>query len=264
MGMPPHRPWNDGADPDGEPDDGLLGFEGYPDASTGRHASPDERPGRLAGMLSAAGLPVVALGVALLASVMAVLSLMVGMLAVSRSDDAPDVEPVAAATSDPPEVVAPPQAVVPSPPPTSASPSPSPSPRYPPVYVEQLISVQRSTCDGTPVDLDEPRVLPTAGADLTYRNCDDGPHVDLDAMARFAVVDVPTATAQDCMDAIRLNPGLGWITPDPNVTVCALTSPMTARMQNVTPKLVRLHVDSIDAQGTLLLTLTAWTVPTVP
>jgi hypothetical protein len=247
-------------DGDGEP--GLLGFVGVPDTPSGRHATPLERPrfgGRLAGLLSAAGLPVVALGVALLASLVAGVSLLVGMVAVSRvGNPVPAAERVAAGPSAPSATEVDPgaasQAVLPAPPVSS------PSPSYLPVYTDQVLRVGRFTCEGTPVDLDEPRVLPIAGADLAYRTCEDGPHLDLDAAARFAVVDVPTATADDCLDAIRLNPSVGWLTPDENVTACVLTSPTAAAAQRISQKLVRLRVDSIDTNGTLLLSLAAWAV----
>lgn len=267
------------ADPDpeersepGEP--GLLGFVAVPDLPSGRHARPVERVRfgtRLVGLLSAAGLPVVALGVGLLASLVAGVSLLVGVVAISRIPDAtPVAEPAAEvpSTASPagPEQSVPPQAVRPggatAPPTTSVPPSASPAPSYLPAYPAQVLRVARFTCDGTPVDLDVPRVFPPTGADFSYRTCEDGPHLDLDAASRFAVVDVPTATVDDCLDAIRLNPGVGWLTPDRNVTACVLTSPTGAAAQRISQKLVRLRVDSIATDGTLLLSLAAWSVPT--
>lgn len=256
----------------GPADQGLLGFVAVPDLPTGRHARPVERVGfggRLVGLLSAAGLPVVALGVALLASLVAGVSLLVGVVAISRAGDAVLVAEQAAAT--PPAASpagadrsAPPQAVRPDPstaPPASPAPDkPSPSARYLPAYPDQMLRVGRSTCDGTPVDLDQPRAFPTAGTDLSYRTCEDGPHLDLDAASRFAVVDVPTATADDCLDAIRLNPSVGWLTPDRGLTACVLTSPSAAAARRISQKLVRLRVDSINTDGTVQLSLTAWSI----
>lgn len=255
--------WDDW-DEDGEP--GLLGFVGVPDIPSGRHATTAGH-GRLAGLLSAAGLPVVALGVALMAGLVAGVSLLVGMVAVSRvGDPVPVAERVAAGPSLPgpteADQGATPLAVLPVPPISESPAAPKkPSPSYRPVYAHQVLRVSRLTCDGTPVDLDEPRVLPLAGADLAYRTCEDGPHLDLDAAARFAVVDVATATVDDCLSALRLNPGSGWLTPDQNITACVLTSPTAAISQRTSQKLVRLHVDSIDTDGTLLISLSAWAVP---
>jgi hypothetical protein len=248
-----------------EEDSGFLGFVGVPDTPSGRHAPANDRLGRT---FSAAGLPAVALGVALLASLVAGVSLLVGIVAVNRTDDSRKASVASAPSPVPPsELQAPPQAVAPVPPPSPTSQippaalKPPPAPVFTPAYVNQLLRVERNACDGTPVDLDEPRVLPAAGAaDLNYRNCEDGPHLDLDATTRFAAVDVSSAGPEDCEDALRLNPGVGWLAPDQSMTVCVLTSSGAAAAQRVPQRLVRLHVDAIDGEGALMLNLTAWNV----
>lgn len=265
---------------------GLLGFASLPDPRHGRHYDIDEPSGlgsRLTALLSAAGLSVVALGVAMVAVVVGGVSMLLGVLAIGRADDARAIADRAAErpTALASERAAPPQAVVPPlPPPTDTAPSavavsPSidpdrldPAARYELTYDTQALPVQARGCDGTGVDLDEPRVLPPDGADLTYRSCVDGQHLDFEESARFAVVADRDTTAGQCADAIRTDPGVGWVTPTPDVTVCALTvwsatdvAWSGADAGRAGQKIVRLHVDSVAADGTVRLALTAWMVP---
>ncbi|TQS39813.1 hypothetical protein [Cryptosporangium phraense] len=259
---------------DYEPDEDLLGFVGVADLPAGRHSASE---GRLSGTLAAAGLPVVALGIAVVALLIAGIATVTGIIAVGRATSAEGAAKRAAvaAASDEhavdPEASA--QAAAPAPVPSSAPPSPSPSPsptdpdrldpgaNYELAYADQLVRVQPSTCEGTDLDLDQPRVLPVSGADASYRSCADGLHLDFDQASRFAVIDNRDPSARDCVNAVRADPGVGWVAPSPGTTVCVLTSRLAAESQQLTTKLVRMNVESVEADGSLAAELTAWVVP---
>ena len=60
--------------------------------------------------------------------------------------------------------------------------------------------------------------------------------------------------------------GVGWArggtrAPSAGTTVCVLTSRLAAEPQQLTTKLVRLTVETVENDGTLAAALTAWVVP---
>jgi hypothetical protein len=249
---------------------GLLGFVGVPEREYGRHyepAGPASFGTRLTALLSAAGLPVVALGVAVLAVVIGGIAMLIGVVAWGRASTAQTVAERAASAPALPQVSLPsepPAAAAPA----SAAPSPTPEPDrldpsadYQPVFADQVLRARPNGCDGTELDLDEPRVLPPSGADVAYRSCADGLHLDFDDASRFAVVADAGAGAGECADAIRTNPGVGWLPPSAGTTVCVLTSRLAAEPQSVSTKLARLHVQTVADDETLSVSLTAWMVP---
>ncbi|WP_345727523.1 hypothetical protein [Cryptosporangium minutisporangium] len=257
---------------------GFLGFTGVSDTSSGRHFASGEEPERWSGT-TPAGLPAVALGLAVLALLIGGVATVAGVVAVGRASTAQvaaeraasEAASAAADARAAPTSGASQQAVVPAP--ASAPPSApaagstldpdrlDPRSNYELAYTEQLVRAQPSSCEGTDVDLDEPRVLPPTGADAAYRNCADGFHLDFDESSRFAVVTDPQASAGECANAIRADPGVGWVSPTPGTTVCVLTSRLAAEPQGLSTKLVRLHVQTVEADGTLAAQLTAWVVP---
>ncbi|MFI5954543.1 hypothetical protein [Cryptosporangium sp. NPDC051539] len=258
--------------PDEDDSDDLFGFAGVSDVPAGRHSAAQ---GRLSGTLTAAGLPVVALGIAVVALLIAGIATVTGIIAVGRATTAAGQaeRAASAAASDArgPAPAASVKAAAPVPVPSSAPPSPSPTStdpdrldpgaNYELAYADQLVRVQPSTCEGTDVDLDQPRVQPASGADASYRNCADGLHLDFDDASRFAVTGNRDPSARDCVEAVRADPGVGWVSPVPGTTVCVLTSRMAAESAQLSTKLVRMNVESVEADGTLLAELTAWVVP---
>ncbi|MFG1924316.1 hypothetical protein [Cryptosporangium sp. NPDC048952] len=260
-------------DPEEAEETGFLGFSGEPEPAPGRH-SVARRMGR---SFEAAGLPAVALGLAVLAILIGGIATITGIIAVGRAATAESAaeraaSAAASAVAWAGATQAVPQPVVPAPSSASPTPPPSPSPSLDPdrldpganyelAYSAQLVRVQPSTCEGTDVDLDEPRVLPPAGADAAYRSCADGFHLDFDESSRFAVVADPQASAGGCVNAIRADPGVGWVSPTPGTTVCVLTSRLAAEPQRLSTKLARLNVESVEADGTLVAAVTAWVVP---
>jgi len=258
---------------------GFLGFVGVPEPVPGRHSVESRH---LAGTFDAAGLPPVALGLAVLALLIGGVATITGIVAVGRAtsaqvaaERAASAAASAAAGAQPASAV--PQPVVPQPAvpvPLPSPPSPTPRPSrsldpdrldplaaYELAYDRQFVRVPPSTCEGTDIDLDEPRVLPPAGADAAYRSCADGFHLDFDGSARFAVVTDPGTAAQGCADAIRSDPGVGWVGPTPGTTVCVLTSRLAAEPQQLSTKLARVRVEDLESDGTLVAALTAWVVP---
>ncbi|WP_035856649.1 hypothetical protein [Cryptosporangium arvum] len=271
---------------DDDPDDsaepvpeepGFLGFTGVPEPGPGRHSQAGVRHRRVSRSFEAAGLPVVALGLAVLAILIGGIATVTGLIAVGRAASAESAaeraasaaaSAVAAGAPSTPGVA---QPVAPAPePPAPPRPSPTaslnpdrldPAGNYELAYAVQPVRVQPSTCEGTDLDLDEPRVLPPAGADAAYGSCADGFHLDFGESARFAVVADPQASAGGCVEAIQSDPGVGWVTPSAGTTVCVLTSRLAAEPQQLTTKLVRLTVETVENDGTLAAALTAWVVP---
>ncbi|GAA0270001.1 hypothetical protein [Cryptosporangium japonicum] len=256
---------------------GFLGFTGVPEPGPGRHSQAGVRRRRVGRSFEAAGLPVVALGLAVLAILIGGIATITALVAVGRAATAESAAERAAsaaasavaagATSAP--AVAQPVAPV-SEPPRPARPGPTaslnpdrldPAGNYELAYAAQPVRVQPSTCEGTELDLDEPRVLPQAGADATYGSCADGFHLDFGESARFAVVADPQSSAGGCVEAVQTDPGVGWVTPSAGTTVCVLTSRLAAEPQQLTTKLVRLNVENVENDGTLVAALTAWVVP---
>lgn len=270
-------------DPDDEP--GFLGFEGIPEPVRGRH-SRSARSGPVGRTFESAGLPVVAFVLAVLAILIGGIATVTGIIASGRATSAEVAarraaglaSSAAAAAAPTVDQFGMPKAVAPGPAPTASprpTPSPSPTPdparldpdrldpgaNYELAYSGQVLRVRPTTCEGTGIDVDDPRVLPATGADAAYRSCPDGFHLDFEEAARFAVVADPQASAGGCVSAIRAAAGVGWVAPVPGTTVCVLTSRLAAEPQRLTTKLVRVNVENLEADGTLVAALSAWVVP---
>ena len=70
-----------------------------------------------------------------------------------------------------------------------------------------------------------------------------------------------TVTANDCALQLRRAPIDNDFAPSKGQRVCVLTSAEAADGQDIQQKIVLLQVDSINADGVLNLTLSAWAVP---
>ena len=80
----------------------------------------------------------------------------------------------------------------------------------------------------------------------------------------FAEVEGPTATAKDCLEKIRTDPGRSPVAPKSGMTLCFVTNQNSAAAQGITQKLVFVTIDSISVDnnvGVLNVTAKAWTVP---
>lgn len=204
------------------------------------------------------------LAIAIAALVVAVLSFVVAVFALSRSGG----DPVVAAQAPPSSVAAAPPAPSDAPvqPVPSGENSPldpgelEPSANYQSAYENQKLTVQ-SGDDNVDIDLDEPRVRPQKGGDVSYSSWGDN-SLSFGNSERIAVVASAQASAGDCVEAIRSAAGVTSMAAAADVTVCVLTSRSAASSEGKTQKLVRFHVDSIAKDDdTLTVSLTAWNVP---
>ncbi|MFG1926933.1 hypothetical protein [Cryptosporangium sp. NPDC048952] len=196
-------------------------------------------------------MPIVAIGVSAATGVVALIALVTGMVALGRSDQAQQSAQAAAERTLPAPTIVAQQSIAPEPTdtaePTGAAGSPNPV-----VYENQQLKLQNACVgSGQAVDLDEPRVAPPDGADLTFFACTDT-RFTFEGTTSFAEVTDPQATPATCLDALRTNPGVESLRVARGQTVCVLTT-------GNAPKLVRVHTDA--ATDRVALTLTAWTAP---
>ncbi|EXG81921.1 hypothetical protein [Cryptosporangium arvum] len=186
-------------------------------------------------------------------AVVALVALVTGMVALERSGDARRIAGVAA-DREPlpvPTVVAQ-QSIVPGPSVASLTPAPGRSrDRYPVAYENQHLRLQNACVgSGQAVDLDEPRVAPPDGAELTFFACTET-RFAFEGPATFAEVTDPQANATACLDALRTNPGVESLRVARGQTVCVLTS-------GPAPRIVRMRTDSVTDR--VALSVTAWTM----
>ncbi|GAA0221575.1 hypothetical protein [Cryptosporangium japonicum] len=186
-------------------------------------------------------------------AVVAVIALVIGMVALDRAGDAQrSARAVAGRTPPVPTLVAQ-QSVAPEPsvaslPPAAGARTPD---RYPVAYENQHLRLQNACVgSGQAVDLDEPRVAPPDGAELTFFACTDT-RFAFEGPTTFAEVTDPQANATACLDALRTNPGVESLRVARGQTVCVLTS-------GNAPKIVRLQTDAVTDR--VALSLTAWTL----
>jgi hypothetical protein len=126
-----------------------------------------------------------------------------------------------------------------------------PRAEYTPAYEEE----QRVEPD-VYVDLDEPRADQSSGSDIRYSRTDG-----LQTQNHRAKAASPDVEARDCEEAIQNRPLTRSIPVDVGLTLCVLTN-ATQGTQDVRPKMVRLTIKSINRDGVLNVSLTAWNVPT--
>jgi hypothetical protein len=112
------------------------------------------------------------------------------------------------------------------------------------------------------LDLDEPRVSPDAGSDLSVSGCSKPSlKLDFENDVLASVVTSPKAGPGDCSDAIRLGAGPPELTPVAGQSLCVRTSRSAAASEGHKPLFVLLRVDAIAADATMNLTVTAWEIP---
>lgn len=205
--------------------------------------------------------------VAALALVVALLATLVSVVALARTgDDAPGV---AAGTSTP------------APPPTTAGPTgeptgaptddpsaeptdeptgaPDPSGVFTPAYEAEVLRIQPSS--DRYIDLDEPSAnARNSTGELYYSS--GLPIGDL-SFNDVDVAEIKTAapTAGDCVQELRRAPIDLSVVPARGKALCVLTSAGRAASQGIRQKVVLIRMDALADDGTLNLSLTAWTVP---
>ncbi len=248
---------------------------GAPSSKSGAAASGRPAGGRW----SRSRLLPLAAGLALgLTMLLSVLALGVGSLALSAAHDAEEsAERATAAASREEPAPAPPEPIAesaPSAPDPTDDPDPTPndlpsnepgdlkpSASYQLAYGDQKLRIQAG-CNNREVDLDEPRVTPDTGSDLTYSGCSSG-RLELSFNSEIRVSQMTTTkpSANECAEAIRSSAGNNAMAPSQNMTLCMLTSKAAATELGISQKIVLFRVDSIAKDGSLNVSATAWNVP---
>lgn len=119
-------------------------------------------------------------------------------------------------------------------------------------------------CEHRYVDLDEPRVgVSSTTAEFGYGGpCGGGPKPELDITDDVAVSTADSnSIARDCAEAIRNGPVNEPLVPTEQTSLCLLGSAKAAEDEGNPRRLFLVKIDSIAADGTLSLLVTAWDVP---
>lgn len=235
------------------------------DASADRPTPPAR--GRLFSLVTLAALGLTAL--------LSLFAIGLGTVAIATANKAKETAERAAANpvdTDPAPATEPPLEPVDTPAPTSTAdipndlPSDEPGPLEPSAnfqvhYGDQKLRLQAG-CTTREVDLDEPRVTPDVGADLSYSGCTPG-NLELTFNSELRVSQLPTqkASASECAEAIRSSAGNNTMAPAQGLTLCVLTAKSQATDQGIPQKVVLFRIDSMAKDGTLNVSVTAWKVP---
>jgi hypothetical protein len=135
---------------------------------------------------------------------------------------------------------------------------PDPAGIYTVAYTAEPMRLQPSV---RYVDLDAPSGNAiSSAAELVYGGLPPETKMQFRDVA-LASVNSPSATANDCVEQLRRAPVDLIFTPSKGQLVCVLTDRELADNQGIRQKVVLVKVDSLGADGTLNLTLTAWNVP---
>jgi hypothetical protein len=224
----------------------------------------------------------VALGVAALALLFAVVSLVVAWRAVDQAQDARQFalagdDSVVAANQTP---AAPPAATTQAPPATSAAPAgepvnPAPSGTgeppldertvYTAKYEGQSLTLKTDQCGETmAADLDEPRANTGAGVDIVLNgDCSNRPaYFSMGAGVSASQSGSPGMTPQDCAERIRTAPlGESTVPVRQGVVLCLTTSFGEATERGDNQRLVVFEVTGVANDGAVTIKSTAWDIP---
>jgi hypothetical protein len=136
---------------------------------------------------------------------------------------------------------------------------PDPSGVYTVAYAAEPLVLQPS---GRYVDLDAPSGNSSSAVyELQYNGFAPAAKLEFNNDVALASIASPAPTANDCVQQLRRAPIDPTFTPSKGQQVCVLTSRSAADDQGTRQKVVLMKIDSITEDGTLNLTLSAWTVP---
>jgi len=213
-----------------------------------------------------------ALGLTALLSLYAVGLATVAIATANKAKETAERAAASPVNPEPAPATEPPLEPADSPAPTSTAdipndlPSDEPGPLEPSAnfqvhYGDQKLRLQAG-CTTREVDLDEPRVTPDVGADLSYSGCTPG-NLELTFNSELRVSQLPTqkASANECAEAIRSSAGNNTMAPAQGLTLCVLTAKSQATDQGIPQKVVLFRIDSMAKDGTLNVSVTAWKVP---
>ena len=221
----------------------------------------------------------VAVGVALVALLLSVVSTSVSLYALSRSsgDDTKTTAGQSPLASAAPTTGQQPSQTAESPSPQdssslSSSPTPpdvlSPQAELVTAYTTQEINPLATSSNVTYIDLDEPRVLQGSDkSDLTLRrdySASAVPYFLFDEGTSVAMAKEPSVQPADCADLIRKAPvPYNQRVPAQRETViCVATSLSEAHTQGIKQKMVVMYVTALGDNGRVSIRLSAWHVPT--
>lgn len=136
---------------------------------------------------------------------------------------------------------------------------PDPSGVFEVAYQSEPLVLQPS---GRYVDLDEPSGNANSAVyELQYDGFPPNAKLEFNSEVALASINSPTPTANDCAKQLRREPIDSSFAPSKGQLICVLTSRQAADDQGIRQKIVLVKVNSITDDGTVNLTLTAWTVP---
>jgi hypothetical protein len=152
------------------------------------------------------------------------------------------------------------ETTAPSPEPTSdPSDGPDPSGVYAVAYAAEPLVLQPSS---RYVDLDAPSGNSSSAVyELQYSGTAPAAKLEFNSDVALASIASPAPTANDCVQQLRRAPIDPIFTPSKGQQVCVLTSRSAADDQGTRQRVVLMKVNSVTEDGTLNLTLSAWTVP---
>jgi hypothetical protein len=224
--------------------------------------APAADPGRSAGR-APLYLSALALLTALLAALVSLVALakagdgpVAAAPAAASSASTPTADPVADGTAGPTGE----PTVDPTEEPTAeATDGPDPQGDYTVAYQQEKLRIQPS--NNRYVDLDEPSAnASNATGEFYYSGYVPQTKLSFDGVG-LAEIKIPVPTAGDCVQELRRAPIDLEVAPAKGQLLCVLTSAAQATDQGIRQKVVLVRVDSIAADGTLNLTVTAWNVP---
>jgi hypothetical protein len=211
----------------------------------------------------------------LVAVVVAVLALGVAIAAYGRAGDNGDTVAAAGGTGTAPPAT--PQASSSAPAGDTAVPDPDsgdagtdesiPTPTQEPQskYTDHIVRIQPAQGCSTvrTVDVDEPRIDAAVDrSEFKYGLCGGGvAQFDFIDELEIAEVTSPTASALDCLKQIQDAPINEPLTPHAGQTLCVVTSAGEAQREGITRKVARVAIRSLDGDGTVTASLTAWDLP---
>jgi len=221
----------------------------------------------------------VAVGVALVALLLSVVSTSVSLYALSRSsgDDTKTTAGQSPVASVAPTAGQQPSQTVESPTlPDSSSSASSPTPpdvlspqaEFEPAYNTQEINPLATSSNVTYIDLDEPRVLQgSEKSEVSVRrdySASAVPYFLFDQGTSVAMAKDPTVQPADCVDLIRKAPvPYNQRVPAQRETViCVATSLSEAHSEGIKQKMVVMYVSAIGDNGRVSVRLSAWRIPT--
>lgn len=223
-------------------------------------------------------------GVAALALLIAVVSLVVAWRALDQARDAKQIAlaaggrepsgrasqaqgpvPTVSVPAEPPTAAAPTEASIDSAPSGTGAPSLDEHTVYTPKYERQALTLKAACSYEMYADLDEPRAnVSNAGYDIALNGfCVNEPgYLSLGSGVEGSTSAEPGLTPHDCAERIRTAPlGSARIPARKGTAACLTTSFAEAQEKGDTQRLVFLEITGVAEDGAVTIRATAWDIP---